>query len=489
MKRCSILLLTLLLGTGSAFAKKNVVFIMTDDLNDFLGCYGGHPEAQTPNIDKLAERGMLFRNAYCQYPLCGPSRTSMMTGMYPDQTQQYSLHQLLRETHPDAVTLSQHFKNNGYAAARVGKIYHYMNPSHIGRDGHDDPASWDEKINPYGRDKIIQNNNVITYVEKKKTPGGSLCWYADPTGTDEEHTDGMVATESIKLMQNYVKQKTPFFLGVGFYKPHLPFIAPKKYFDLYDVSKIEVPPHPQDYLDTIPVPAQKTIHAHDSLALSDQTIRESVLAYLATISFLDAQVGRVMDAIDALGQRENTIILFASDHGFHMGEHLHFQKTTLFEESARVPLIISVPGMEHPGQESDAMVEIVDFYPTLSELAGLPAPVKIAGISLVPILKDPNATVRESALTQIKNLKGYSIRTDRFRYTRWAEGGKDMIELYDWNKDADEMVNQANNPEYEAQLKALNMLWEKRVKQANTLPEGVKILPPKPVKPKKKKMK
>jgi iduronate 2-sulfatase len=487
MKKISSVILALLLATASgALARKNVVLIMTDDLNDYIGAYG-HPVVQTPNIDRLAKEGIVFENAYCQFPLCGPSRNSMMSGLYPDQTRLYTLTDLLRQVYPEAVTMSQYFQQHGYASARVGKIYHYMNPKDIGTDGHDDPTSWDVRINPKGRDKDVEAEGLIESITGKGGFGAQLSWYADPTGRDEDHTDGMVATESIKLMKKYVGEGQPFFLGVGFYKPHTPFVAPKKYFDLYDIDQIEVPTVPDGYFDTIPEPAVKSLISRKAEAeLSDELAKKSILAYWATISFVDAQIGRVLDALDEMGQRDNTVILFSSDHGYHMGEHKHYQKTTLFEESARVPLIISVPDMGNRGAKTSSLAEMVDFYPTLAELAGLPIPEKIAGVSLVPIIGNPKARVRDSALTQLKNGNGYTIRTDRYRYTRWEEGGEDMIELYDWQSDPDEMINLARYPEHATLVAKIDTLWQERVSAAAIPPDGVEIEPLPGKAPKKK---
>jgi len=487
MKKTTIAIAVLLMFAGFAHAKKNVVLIMTDDLNDYIGAYG-NPHVKTPNIDRLAKEGMLFEHAYCQYPLCAPSRNSMMSGLYPDQTHLYNLTHLLRQVYPDAVTMSQYFQRHGYVSARVGKIFHYMNPKDIGTNGHDDPASWDIRINPKGRDKEIEAQGLIESITGKKSYGAQLSWYADPSAPDEAFTDGMVATESIKLMKRFIREGRPFFLGVGFYKPHTPYVAPKKYFDLYDLNEITVPTVPEGYFDTIPEPAVRSLLRRKAeTELSDELARKAIRAYWAVISFVDAQIGRVLDAIDASEQRDNTIILFTSDHGYHMGEHKHYQKMTLFEESARVPLIISVPGMKNRGCRTEALVEMVDFYPTLAELAGLPLPEKVAGVSLVPILKNPFAKVRDSALTEIKNGNGYTIRTERYRYTRWEEGGRDMIELYDWQKDPDEMVNLACNPEYQEQVKQLDALLRRRVQAASIPPPGVKIRPLPPSKKRTKK--
>lgn len=269
-------------------------------------------------------------------------------------------------------------------------------------------------------------------------------------GTDEEQTDGIVATEAIRLLQEYSAQEEPFFLGVGFYKPHAPYVAPKKYFDLYNLEDIEVPTIPEGYLDTIPEPAKKSVTAFkNQINLPVEMARKSILAYYATISFLDAQIGRVLDGLEKNGLKDNTIVLFSSDHGYHMGEHGHDQKNTLFENADRVPLIISVPGMKAVGERSRSFVEMIDFYRTLSYLAGLTEPPSyVKGASLRPILDDVTETVIMDAFTQLIN--GYTLRTRDFRFTRWKTDDPSDIELYDRRNDPEEMVDLAKDPEYAA---------------------------------------
>lgn len=456
-------------------SKPNVLFIMTDDLNCDLGSYG-HPIVKTPNIDRLASQGVLFENAYCNYPVCGPSRASFMTGLYPEQTGVTVLRRLFRNYIPDAVTLSQHFMSNGYTAARVGKIYHYDNPKGIGTDGHDDAASWNTKINPRGRDKDEEDK---IFSLKPGSFGASLSWLA-ADGADEEQTDGMVATESIGLLRQYAESDEPFFLAVGFYKPHTPYVAPKKYFELYDPSEIEVPTTPEGYLDTLPEPARKSLTSHrEQLNLPVETAREAIRAYYATISFMDAQVGRVLDGLDALGLRDDTIVLFSSDHGYHMGEHGHYQKNVLFENSDRVPLILSVPGMKERGKRTDSFAEMIDFYRTLSELAGLsPPPEYVKGVNLRPILENVSKETRQNAFTQLIN--GYTLRTREFRITQWKEGAPDHMELYDQRNDPGEMVNLAKNPEYRKELAKLKKQLEKRIADATARPKGLAFTAPDP---------
>lgn len=458
-----------------ASAKTNVLFIMTDDLNCNIGSYG-HPLVKTPSIDKLASEGRLFENAFCNFPLCGPSRASFMTGLYPEQNGVTVLRRLFRDYVPDVVTLSQHFSANGYTSTRVGKIYHYDNPKGIGTDGHDDPLSWDHKVNPRGRDK---DDEDITFSLNPGSFGATLSWLA-ADGKDEEQTDGMVATESIKLLEQYAEDETPFFLAVGFYKPHTPYVAPKKYFELYDLDDIVVPKIPEGYLETIPQRAAQSVTAFkNQINLPEETARKAILAYYATISFMDAQIGRVLDAVDELGLRENTVVLFSSDHGYHMGEHGHYQKNTLFEDADRVPLILRTPGMNQPGVRTESFAEMIDFYKTLSELAGLsPVPEYVHGKSLIPILNDPAVIVRPDAFTQLHD--GYTLRTKQFRYTRWNRGAPNNVELYNRLKDPAEMVNLADDPNHAWLLGHLDDRLNERIKEATTHPEGLSFTAPEP---------
>lgn len=450
---------------------KNVLFIIADDLNDNLGVYD-HYLTKTPNIDRLAERGMLFNKAYCNFPLCGPSRASMMTGLYPDQTGHHQLRDYIRDHVPEVVTMSQAFMNAGYEATRVGKIYHYDNPRGIGTPGHDDSLSWNRRYYPRGVDKDLEDQ---IFSLSPGRFGATLSWLATEEG-GEQHTDGLVATKAIELLSEYKDNSTPFYLGVGFYKPHTPYVAPKEYFEMYDRSEIVVPAIPEDYFNTIPEPAVKYLTRWDvQNNLSDSVKRSAIHAYYATISFLDVQVGRVVDALDSLGLSDNTIIVFTSDHGYHMGEHDYFQKLTLFENSGRIPLIIYDPDYENGGSESDSFVEMIDFYPTLCELAQVTPPKYLAGESLVPILNDPKQKVRESILTQVYT--DYTVRTKDYRFTRWGEGGPGLEELYDLKKDPQEMINLANNNEYTKVISEMSLLLDQRIEQASQPPEGLEVLP------------
>ena len=315
--------------------KLNVLFISSDDLNNDLGTYG-HPLVKSPNIDRLAKRGVRFDRAYTQFPLCSPSRSSMMTGLRPDTTKVYDLVKHFREALPEVVTMSQLFQQNGYFAARVGKIYHYGNPGQIGTDGLDDAPSWNVRINPRGVDK--DEEKVLTNLTPKRGLGASLSFYASPA-PDEEHTDGKVALETIKLLEQ--NKDKPFFIAAGFYRPHCPYIAPKKYFDLYPLEKIKA---------AIEIPGEREKLLPAALQTPDWNFgvdelgqRQSIQAYYASISFLDTQVGKLLDALERLGLAENTIVVFWSDHGYLLGQHGQWMKQSLFEGSARTPLILAGP--------------------------------------------------------------------------------------------------------------------------------------------------
>jgi iduronate 2-sulfatase len=453
-----LLTLILLAPLLPAAGKPNVLFIAVDDMNNDLGCYG-HRLVKSPHLDRLAAQGVKFERAYCQFPLCSPSRSSLMTGLRPDRTKVADLQYHFRTGLPEVVTLSQLFKNSGYFAARVGKIYHYGNPGQIGTPGLDDAPSWDVAINPAGRDKLTDEPAIIQYTGAKMNFGASLSWLA-AEGADSDHTDGKVADEAIKLMEQ--KKDEPFFLAVGFYKPHTPYVAPKKYFDLYppaeQIPLAEVKPGDRDDIPKLAFSSYKGDN------LTDEQRRLLRRAYWACISFADAQIGRVLDALDRLKLREKTIIVFWSDHGYHLGEHGLWQKQTCFEEAARVPLIIAAPQTKARGASSRATVELIDLYPTLADLAGLKAPANLPGSSLRPLLDDPAAQWERPAFTQTQRGKkdgawvfGRSVRTDRWRYTEWADG-REGVELYDHDADPREYTNLAKEAKHAAEREKLAAL-------------------------------
>lgn len=449
-------------GASAADAKRpNVLFLISDDLNNMLGCYGD-PRAKTPNLDRLAARGVRFDRAYCAFPLCGPSRNSLLTGLYPNSTGILANAQIFRQTIPAQQSMPQVFRNAGYFAARIGKLFHYNVPKSIGTNGHDDPGSWEMELNPAGVDRLEEEDRIFSL-----TPGqfgGTLSWFASPKD-DSQHTDGIMAENAEWVLERCAKRNDrPFFLAVGFFRPHTPYVSPKTYFDLYAEKEMPVVQGVKEDQADIPAPGLGS-YIKEQDKLTDDLRRQTLQAYLASISFMDAQVGRVVDALDRLGLADNTIIVFTSDHGYHMGEHGLWQKMSLFEESARVPLLIVGPGVSAKGAAAKSPISHVDLFPTLAELCGVKTPTNVQGQSLVPMLRDPSVTGRGWAITQVMRgggpnrasvttnvgsdgprFFGYSLRTPRWRYTEWDEGRKGR-ELYDHEADPREVTNLADKPD------------------------------------------
>jgi iduronate 2-sulfatase len=448
----------------AADAKKpNVLFIAVDDLNTALGCYG-HEVARSPNIDRLAKKGVRFERAYCQFPLCNPTRASLMTGRRPDATKVLDNTVHFRKALPDAVTLSQHLHEHGYEAVRIGKIYHYGVPAQIGTDGLDDGPSWQRTINPKGRDKSVEDKVTNFTGKEGGRLGAALAYYMDESG--EPHTDEKIATEAIRVLRE--KRDDPLFLAVGFFRPHVPWVAPKKYFDLYPLDKVRLAGGPANDRDDIPPAALMSV-GKPNYGLSEKQQRESLRAYHASTSFLDAQVGRLLDELDKQKAWDNTVVVFWGDHGWHLGEHGLWQKMSLFEESARVPMIVYAPGMKAAGKSCPRVAELVDLYPTISDVCGFGVPKGLDGISLKKQLDDPTLPTKEAAYTQVRRaggakkgtpFSGYSARTERWRYTEW-DGGKRGAELYDHDADPKEYTNLAKDPKHAGTLKAMRALLDK----------------------------
>ncbi len=461
--------LSFALTSASAESNKNVLFIISDDLNCYLGCYG-HPLAQTPHLDALAASGTRFDRAYCQYPVCNASRASIFTGLRPDVTGVRENWTHFRHTTPDAITLPEWFKRKGYRSIRIGKIYHYNVPKEIGMDCMDDPTSWTMRFNPYGRDK--REEGLITTLIPNRY-GATLSWMAQD-GKDEEQTDGVGATYALKALEHFGKAEQPFFLALGFFRPHTPFVAPKKYFDLYPLDQIEIDESYRPSWETVPPLALFSLH-NEERDLTEARKKKIIQAYLASISFLDAQVGRVVNKLTELGLAEDTLVVFTSDHGYHMNEHGLWQKQSLFEDATRVPLIIRAPGQATAGGVSTTPVELIDLFPTLCEWANLemPADHEREGQSLMPMLDDPNTPGKGYAISQVRRppsrakyawfgaepgpnhvVHGYSIRTDRYRYNQWHQGELGE-ELYDHETDPGELRNLADHPEFQVLKEAL----------------------------------
>lgn len=476
---------------AAAESRPNVLFIVSDDLNCFLGCYGD-PLAKTPHIDRLAARGVRFDRAYCAFPLCGPSRNSFLTGLYPNSTGIHANGQVFRQSIPSQPSMPQAFRLAGYFAARVGKLYHYNVPMSVGTNGHDDPGSWELEFNPAGVDRLEEEPRIFSL--RPGEFGGTLSWYASPKG-DREHTDGMMADDAAWVLERCARDRSrPFLLAVGFFRPHTPYVAPKApYFDMYPEDQMPLVTGVEEDHKDVPKAALASRKPEQD-AMTDQQRRQAKQAYYASISFLDAQVGRVLDAVDRLGLAENTIVVFTSDHGYHMGEHGLYQKMSLFEESVRVPLLVVAPGRCAAGGMARSPVAQVDIFPTLAALCGVEPPKNLQGQSLVPLLADPAAAGRGWALTQVtrgggsgrgpgkpkdagaqpNQFFGYSLRTPRWRYTEWDEG-REGRELYDHDADPSELTNLAEVPAHANVVADLSRQLAQSVKQtlppSGTVPE------------------
>ena len=444
-------------SAATAQQRPNVLFITVDDLNNDLGAYG-HPLVQSPAIDRLASEGMRFDAAYAQYPVCTPSRTSFLTGLYPQQTGILQNGQHFRDSVPEVVTLPEFFAQNGYFTARVGKIFHYDVPAAIGTDGLDDPQSWDERRNPRGID--VDLGAEVTSINPEAGVGGTLSWLSVP-GDGSRHTDARVTDAAIDLLEAHHPERTgrPLFLAVGYFRPHTPFVAPASYFAMYPPERIEVPP--EFAADRSDIPIAALADRPRQLQMTDAQKLAATQGYYASISYVDAQIGRLLRALDAQALRDDTIVVLLSDHGYHLGAHGLWQKGDLFEGSVRVPLILSVPDLPGTayahGENTTSLTELVDLYPTLAELAGLDIPAQTAGVSLLPLLRNPATSVRESAYTialsrggwdrpewQHEDVMGETVRTERYRYTEWAEGTMG-VELYDYDADPGELTNLADD--------------------------------------------
>jgi iduronate 2-sulfatase len=440
----------------------NVLFLAVDDLRPALACYGD-PLAITPNIDALAARGVLFNRHYVQAPSCAPSRTSMLTGLRPDQVRVTNHVTHFRDTRPDVVTLPQLFKNNGYMSVGHGKIFH-------AKGGYNDSISWDREYLYSGNYVLPENTNIrgkASSVECADT-------------LDNAYRDGIMTDNAIKYLHLFGESGTPFFLGVGFYKPHLPFSAPKQYWDLYDrevfrnvIKDREKPVNApnisfhnwQELRGYMDIPPEGP--------LTEEKEMELWHGYYACVSYIDAQVGKIINTLDKLGLGENTMIVFWGDHGYHLGEQALWCKSTNFEMSANSPLIIAVPGTGNPGVSTDAVVESLDLYPTVIDLCGVSSESKVSGRSLKPLLEDPLAEWENVAFNQFARPygaaigggsplthMGYSVRTDSWRYTAWYNVENDLFEypeLYTPDESGP-TVNLAGSIEYREILEKLHQM-------------------------------
>jgi arylsulfatase A-like enzyme len=458
--------------------KFNVLFIAVDDLRPELGCYG-NTIIKSPNIDRLAQSGLVFNRAYCQQAVCSPSRSSLLTGTRPDTTKVWDLATHFRKAMPDVVTLPQLFKNNGYFVQGMGKIFHH---------GSDDAPSWSVPYNsvpnksrastvkfPVDEDISFPPSSAVAKAKRAKLSKGEQGPAFEATdGPDNALPDGALADNAVAALRLMKSRNQPFFLAVGFFKPHLPFVSPKKYWDLYDAAKIPLAPNPFRPKDapSYAIPDAPELRKFDGVPadrhLPDEYARQLKHGYYAAVSFVDAQVGRVLDELDKLGLRDNTTIILWGDHGWKLGEHDAWSKHTNVENDTWAPLMISVPGLKYKGTHTDALVEFVDVYPTLAELAGWSLPGHLEGTSFKPLLDDPQRPWKTAAFSQYPRsqkggLMGYTMRTDRYRFTRWVQRDDhakvDAVELYDHQTDPQENTNIANDPANKALVEKLTQQW------------------------------
>jgi arylsulfatase A-like enzyme len=468
------------LATTHAADRPNVLFLAVDDLRPEFGAYGAS-YIHSPNLDRIARRGVTFARAYCQQAVCSPSRSSLLTGTRPDTTKVWDLNTHFRKAIPEVVTLPEHFKKSGYFVQGMGKLFH---------GGFDDPQSWSVPWQApktgHGTYGLAENLAIVkakAEASKNAPPkkgAGKVRNYGPPFESsdvpDSHFHDGALADMAVAALAECAKKGQPFWLGVGFIRPHLPFVAPKKYWDLYDPAKIQLAPNPYppkgapDYA-IVAGGELRTYHGVPAGPIPDDYARQLKHGYYAAISYMDAQVGRVLDELDRLGLAEKTIIVLWGDHGWKLGEHGAWCKHSNVENDTNAPLLIAAPGLPTAGQRTAALAEFVDIYPTLADLCGLSLPRHLEGASLAPILRATAKSVKSAAFSQYprdkgrQKLMGYSMRTERYRFTRWVQRDDptqvDAVELYDHQSDPQENVNIAADPQNADLVARLTAQWNK----------------------------
>ncbi|WP_339880516.1 sulfatase [uncultured Algoriphagus sp.] len=466
------LLISLFLIATTSFAqqrkKPNILFIISDDLTTTALGVNGNKIAHTPAIDQLAKEGTVFTHAYTQYPVCGPSRASFMFGYYPNATQTYGYVSGRENVGKDRPSIAELFKKNGYYTARVSKIYHMGVPIDIetGSDGQDDPASWTDKFNSQGPEwkadgkaELVQNNPDGS-IERK---GGNVMTIVKATGDDLAHSDGKTAEKASELIQKHKDE--PFFLAVGFVRPHVPFVAPESYFEPFPHQEIKLPKQVENDWDDIP---ERGINYVTSVNADMNPVQKqkAIAAYYASVSYMDTQVGKVLKTLKDEGLEDNTIVIFTSDHGFHLDEHEFWMKVSLHEESVLVPLIIKVPGKKPA--VANSFTELLDLYPTLADLAGLDYPEGVQGKSLIPILENPETKVRDFAFSVSQEGKSFLIRTPDFAFIQYDEDGASGMELYDMKNDPEQFINLAKNPAYSCIVDELQSKLRVKLKEVRS---------------------
>ena len=437
--QCLVLLLTATTPIHAA-EKLNVLLIISDDLRDSVHCYG-NAAVQTPNLDRLAARGVRFEHAYVQYPVCNPSRTSFLTGMRCEQTGVVDNKTPFRSRLPDVVTFPQLLRQARWHTAAFGKVFHVGEVIGEIRDGWMDVGkSWDEgqMFQPTPAGRVIEGRNLT---------GGKLKWcqWGATAGTDDDQPDGQTARHSVDTIEKLTKSGQPWMVAAGFHRPHDPFLSPKKYFDLYPLGSLKIYDDPENTSPLRPLSLPGGAFADAFNAFTDRDRQEFLRAYYAGVSFMDAQVGRLLDALDRLNVWDRTLVIFIGDHGYHHNERNWWSKSTLFERSCRVPCILVAPGAKK-GQVCSSIVELVDLYPTIADYCGVRAPHRLAGQSFRPLLENPEREGKEAAFTLVsrgQNHYGQSVRTARWRYTQWSDGD---AELYDEVNDPQEVHDLSDDP-------------------------------------------
>jgi len=496
-----LLPVAVLIGSSEEFITKekpNILFIAVDDLRPELGCYGAS-HVVSPNIDRLARSGMVFNNAYCQSAVCNPSRASLMTGLRPDSLKVWDLKTEMRKVAPQVLTLPQYLMQQGYFTTDVGKIFHNIYP---------DTLSWSEpemhlKGFPFDADAVYFSDENLAHIEKRKREiiaNGNQEkfidqlgeWYIKAKATecldipDNAYYDGAQTDYAVKKMGELKNRKEPFFFAVGYYRPHLPFNAPKKYWDLYDRAKIPLAENPYlpENMPSMAISNNQELRGYYDCrnlptalngAVSEDTARLLKHGYYASVSYIDAQIGRLLDALEKEGLAKNTIIVLWGDHGWKLGEHRSWAKMTNFEIDTRSPLIISVPGMKNKGKSTSRLVEFVDIFPSLCELTGTAVPPGLAGKSTVPLLNNPQAPWKPGAYSQYLReggwrgpdgitYMGYTVRTEQFRYVEWYNQDTRELaakELYNHQNDSGENRNIAGDPANAPKLAELAAMLRK----------------------------
>ena len=451
--------------------KSNVLFIAVDDLKPILGCYGDK-KVKTPNIDRLAKEGTVFLNNHCQQAVCAPSRASLLSGLRPDKTQVWDLKTLIRDKNPEIVTMPQYFKKNGYQTAAVGKIFDLRSV-----DNKHDEVSWTVPYQyPGGSRWMISKERVSTEIVDQP---------------EDNFMDGTIVNRGLELLRKFSSDDKPFFLAVGFKKPHLPFVAPKKYWDMYDRDEFEIHPFQKQAANAPEFAFQPGWELRngysdvdEKAAISEAKQKELIHGYYACVSFIDALVGKLLDALDSLGLKDNTSIVLWGDHGWHLGDHDMWCKHTNFEQSTRSPLILSDPNIKG-GIQNSSPTEFVDIFPTLCELAHIKTPSNVDGVSLVPLMKQKVTSVKKYAVSQFHRqiskdkMMGYALRTERYRYVEWVDIDYRKLkpyseskivaqELYDYQKDPLETESLVDKPEYETVMVELSQLMKDFQKQQET---------------------